>query len=35
MVLTPGRYFIVCLVPAAADKSPHYKHGMFTEFLIQ
>ncbi|HVX31225.1 MAG TPA: hypothetical protein VHA53_12160 [Nitrolancea sp.] len=32
--LTPGRYFIVCQVPAAADERPHYKHGMFTEFQI-
>ena len=34
LTLTPGRYFIVCQVPAAADKRPHYKHGMFTEFTV-
>lgn len=33
--LTPGRYFIVCEVPAKADGRPHYKHGMFTEFSIE
>ena len=33
--LTPGRYFIICGVQAKADKRPHYKHGMFTEFTIQ
>jgi hypothetical protein len=33
--LTPGRYFIVCGVPAKADGRPHYKHGMFTEFSIE
>jgi uncharacterized cupredoxin-like copper-binding protein len=32
--LTPGRYFIVCGVPAKADKRPHYKLGMVTEFTI-
>ncbi len=34
LLLTPGRYFIVCTVPAMADKRPHYKRGMFTEFSI-
>jgi uncharacterized cupredoxin-like copper-binding protein len=34
LTLTPGRYFIVCQVPAAADKQPHYKRGMFAEFSI-
>jgi uncharacterized cupredoxin-like copper-binding protein len=33
--LTPGRYFIVCQVPARADGRAHYKHGMFTEFSIE
>jgi hypothetical protein len=33
--LAPGRYFIVCEVPAKADGRPHYKHGMFTEFSIE
>jgi uncharacterized cupredoxin-like copper-binding protein len=32
--LAPGRYFILCGVPARADKRPHYKRGMFTEFSI-
>ncbi len=32
--LKPGRYFIVCQVPAKADKRPHYQHGMVTEFSI-
>jgi uncharacterized cupredoxin-like copper-binding protein len=32
--LTPGRYFILCGVPARADNRPHYKRGMFTEFSI-
>jgi hypothetical protein len=33
LVLTPGRYFIVCQVPAT-DKRPHFKHGMYSEFVI-
>ena len=33
--LTPGRYFIVCQVPAKADGRPHFKHGMFTEFSVE
>jgi uncharacterized cupredoxin-like copper-binding protein len=32
--LAPGRYFILCGVPARADKRPHYKRGMLTEFSI-
>jgi uncharacterized cupredoxin-like copper-binding protein len=34
LVLTPGRYFIICGVPAKADKRPHYQRGMLTEFSI-
>ncbi|MGH7618411.1 MAG: sulfocyanin-like copper-binding protein [Gemmatimonadaceae bacterium] len=33
--LTPGRYFILCRVPAKSDGKPHSKHGMSTEFVIQ
>lgn len=33
LVLTPGRYFIVCLVPSA-DKRPHIERGMYREFVI-
>jgi uncharacterized cupredoxin-like copper-binding protein len=33
--LTPGRYFIVCQVPAKVDGRPHYKHGLVTEFSIE
>jgi uncharacterized cupredoxin-like copper-binding protein len=32
--LTPGRYFIVCQVPAKSDGRPHYKHGMISEFTV-
>ena len=32
--LTPGRYFILCGVPARADDRPHYTRGMFIEFSI-
>jgi uncharacterized cupredoxin-like copper-binding protein len=32
--LTPGRYFVVCQVPASADRRPHYEHGMIIEFLV-
>jgi uncharacterized cupredoxin-like copper-binding protein len=32
--VTPGRYFIICQVPAKSDGRPHYKHGMFTEFSV-
>jgi uncharacterized cupredoxin-like copper-binding protein len=35
LTLTPGRYFIVCQVPGAANQQPHYKSGMFIEFEIQ
>ena len=33
--LTPGRYFMVCQVPAKADGRPHYKIGMVHEFSIE
>jgi uncharacterized cupredoxin-like copper-binding protein len=35
LYLTPGKYFIVCSVPAKADGRPHRKHGMVTEFSIE
>ena len=33
--LTPGRYFVLCQVPAKADGRPHFKHGMFTELTVE
>jgi uncharacterized cupredoxin-like copper-binding protein len=33
--LTPGRYFMLCEVPAKADGRPHFKHGMVTEFTVE
>lgn len=33
--LTPGRYFMLCDVPAKADGRPHRKHGMVTEFTVE
>jgi hypothetical protein len=35
MHVTPGRYFMVCQVPAKADGRAHYKHGMVTEFTVE
>ena len=32
--LAPGRYFLLCQVPAAADGQPHYQHGMVLEFTV-
>jgi hypothetical protein len=32
--VTPGRYFIVCSVPAKADGRPHRKRGMLTELSV-
>jgi len=33
--LTPGKYFIVCQVPAIADRRPHSQHGMVNEFTVE
>ena len=33
--VTPGRYFILCRVPAKSDGRPHSKHGMFTELSVE
>jgi uncharacterized cupredoxin-like copper-binding protein len=33
--LTPGRYFMLCQVPARADGRPHYEHGMIYEFTVK
>jgi len=33
--LTPGKYFIVCQVPAKADRRPHSQHGMVNEFTVE
>jgi uncharacterized cupredoxin-like copper-binding protein len=35
LTLTPGRYFFVCQVPAAADGRPHHQYGIFREFTVQ
>lgn len=32
--LKPGRYFILCQVPAASDGRRHYEHGMVLEFTV-
>jgi hypothetical protein len=32
--LTPGRYFLLCQVPASGDRRPHYEHGMVLEFTV-
>jgi hypothetical protein len=34
LALPPGRYFILCQVPAAGDHRPHYEHGMVLEFTV-
>ncbi len=33
--LSPGRYVIICQVPDAGDRKPHYAHGMVMEFEVQ
>ena len=32
--LPPGRYFLLCQVPAAVDGRGHYEHGMVREFTV-
>jgi hypothetical protein len=32
--LRPGRYFLLCQVPASDDGRPHYEHGMVLEFTV-
>ncbi len=32
--LPPGRYFLLCQVPASDDGRPHYEHGMVLEFTV-
>lgn len=32
--LPPGRYFLLCQVPASGDGHPHYEHGMVLEFTV-
>ena len=32
--LPPGRYFLLCQVPAAVDGRAHYEHGMVREFTV-
>jgi uncharacterized cupredoxin-like copper-binding protein len=34
LVLTPGRYFIICQIPARGDGRPHSEHGMILEFTV-
>jgi hypothetical protein len=33
--VTPGRYFVVCQIPAKSDGRPDFKHGMVTEFTVE
>jgi len=34
LLLTPGRYFILCTLHARGDGRPHYEHGMILEFTV-
>lgn len=34
LALPPGRYFILCQVPASGDGRPHFEHGMVLEFTV-
>lgn len=34
MTLTPGRYFMFCEVETKRSGIPHYRHGMYREFVV-
>ena len=34
LALPPGRYFILCQVPASGYGRPHYEHDMVLEFTV-